>query len=183
MLLLVSQSLHLPFYSLSQKNCFTSKYREKWQFFKEIRKEMVNSIDFSIIVRIFYFFCTGRPGVNPTLCAWREDRDTCDRSGPTSHRWQTFSVAPRLSDKHLSPLQELFFQEVWFLDNKVFPVTTHLNVLHFLNFVNLASVVKCKFLFIPECSAILSAPRIFMSWLRAFALFQEVLTPLTLVNS
>lgn len=64
-------------------------------------------------------FCTGRPGVNPTLCALWEDRDTCDRSGPTSHRWQTLGVAPRLSDKHLSPLQELSFEDVWFLRNDI----------------------------------------------------------------
>lgn len=64
-------------------------------------------------------FCTGRPGVNPTLCALWEDRDTCDRSGPTSHRWQTLGVAPRLSDKHLSPLQELSFEDVWFLQNDI----------------------------------------------------------------
>lgn len=70
-----------------------------------------------------FLFCTGRPGVNPTLCALWEDRDTCDRSGPTSHRWQTLGVAPRLSDKHLSPLQEFSFEDVWFLQNDIVTVS------------------------------------------------------------
>lgn len=73
-------------------------------FFKT--QKMLNYMDCDVHCKSFLVFFTDRPGVNPTLCARRKDRDTCDRSGPTSHRWQTFSVAPRLSDTTLSPLQE-----------------------------------------------------------------------------
>lgn len=86
----------------------------------------------TIIICIWHFLCTDRPGVNPTLCAQREDRDTCDRSGPTSHRWQTSSVAPRLSDKHSSPLQKLFFQEPWFVDSSISPRQKTRNLLNFV---------------------------------------------------
>ena len=84
----------------------------------------------------FKLFSTDRPGVNPTLFAQWEDRDTCDRSGPTSHRWQTFGVAPRLSDKHLSPLQKAFFETQWFLNSAT--KTLCGNFLLYLLYISLA---------------------------------------------
>lgn len=61
------------------------------QLLQEAKKEAVSSLlgqcmhDYYSMYIVLLMRRQAR-GKNPTLCARREDRDTCDRSGPTSHR-------------------------------------------------------------------------------------------------